>query len=248
MTIVDLGVVVLGLGFAGFAKGLAGMGLPLIATPVLASVFGPRPAVVIVSIPILASNTMLLVTGWRRLPAVLPGLVPMLALGALGTLIGVQLLAQLDERVFALLISALVLLFLARGDRLLGDDPEAVRVRIAGPAIGFAGGLLQGSTSIASPLVGSYFHARRVSAADFVVILAALFELNSLAQIGAFVWSELLTPELLALGIAGLVPALLALILGIELRGRISAARFRQLIAVLLLASVTNLLWRTFVA
>jgi hypothetical protein len=224
------------------------MGLPVIATPILAGVFGPRAAVVIVSIPILVSNSMLIVTGWRRVPQVIGGIVPMLVLGAMGTLIGVQLLAGLDERVFAALITALVVVFLARGDRLLGSDPQAVRVRVAGPAIGFVGGLLQGSTSIASPIVGSYFHARRIPPAEFVVILALLFELNSIAQIGGFVALDLLTPELLALGIAGLVPNLLGLIAGIELRGRISAERFRQVIVVLLVASVANLLWRTFLA
>jgi len=221
------------------------MGLPLIATPILAGVFGPRPAVVIVSIPILASNTLLLITGWRRVAAVVRETIPMLVLGAIGTVVGVQLLAQLDQRLFAALISGLVILFLIRGDRLLGDDPDARRVRIAGPIVGFVGGVLQGSTSIASPLVGSYFHARKLSAAEFVVVLAALFQLNSIVQIASFAVTGLLTPPLLALGIAGLVPNLLGLIAGIELRGRVSAVTFRRIIVVLLVLSVANLLWRT---
>ena len=221
------------------------MGLPLIATPVLAGVFGPRAAVVIVSIPILASNTLLLVGGWRRVPAMLREAAPMMVLGPIGTVIGVQLLAYLDQRLFAVLISALVALFLLRGDRLLGDDPDARRVRVAGPLVGFVGGLLQGSTSIASPLVGSYFHARKVAPADFVVVLAALFQLNSIVQIGAFVFTGLLTPPLLALGVAGLVPNLLGLIAGIELRGRVSPVTFRRIIVVMLVLSIANLLWRT---
>lgn len=220
------------------------MGLPLIATPILAAVFGPRAAVVIVSIPILMSNTLLLVTGWRIVPRVIRAIVPMLVLGAIGTLIGVQLLAYLDQRAFAVLISLLVLLFLARGERVLGNDPAARRVKVAGPVIGFVGGLLQGSTSISSPLVGSYFHARRVAPRDFVVILAALFELNSIVQIGGFIALGLLTPELVALGIIALVPNLIGLIGGIEARGRISAEAFRRVITVLLVASIANLLWR----
>jgi len=221
------------------------MGLPLIATPVLAGVFGPRPAVVIISIPILVSNTLLLATGWRRVPGLVSEVALMLVLGALGTLVGVQLLASLDQRVFAALISLLVVLFLLRGDRLLGSDPDARRIRAAGPIVGFIGGVLQGSTSIASPLVGSYFHARKIAPADFVIVLAALFQLNSIVQIGSFVAVGLLTPDLLALGIAGLVPNLLGLIAGIELRGRISPAAFRRVIVVFLVLSVVNLLWRS---
>jgi uncharacterized protein len=222
------------------------MGLPIIATPILAAVFGPRPAVVIVSIPILVANSLLLAGGWRRVPRLVSDVVPMLVLGAIGTFIGVQLLAYLDQRVFAIVISAIVVLFLARGDRLLGDDPRARRVRIAGPIVGFIGGLLQGSTSIASPIVGSYFHARRVGPRDFVIVLAALFELNSIVQIGGFLQLGLMTPALLALGIASLIPNLLGLIAGIELRGRISPESFRRVIAVLLIVSVANLLVRTF--
>lgn len=212
----------------------------------LAGVFGPRPAVVIIAIPILVSNSLLLVTGWRRVPEVLREIWPMLVLGAIGTSLGVQLLASLDERIFAVVISLLVGVFLVGGDRVLGDRPDARRVKVAGPVVGFVGGVLQGSTSIAGPLVGSYLHARRLAPAAFVVALAAIFQLNSVVQIGAFLGTGLLTPDLFALGLLGLVPNLLGLIAGIELRGRIGAVAFRRLIVVLLLASVANLLWRTF--
>lgn len=221
------------------------MGLPLVATPIIAGVFGARPAVVIISIPIIVTNTLLLVHGRERLPRLIGDLVPMLALGAIGTLIGVQLLAYLDQRVLAVVISILVILFLARGERVLGDDPRALRVRVAGPLVGFVGGALQGSTSIASPLVGSYFHARRVGPADFVVTVAALFELNSIVQIGRFVQLGLFTPGLLALGVVGLVPNLVGLIAGIELRGRVSPETFRRVVVVILIISIANLLAHT---
>ncbi len=212
----------------------------------LAGVFGPRPAIVIVSIPILVSNTLLLVTGWRRIPRVFGGIWPMLVLGALGTLVGVELLASLDERIFAILIAVLVGVFLFGGERVLGDDPGGRRVRVAGPVVGFVGGVLQGSTSIAGPLVGSYFHARKVSPADFVVILAWLFQLNSIVQIASFGRLGLLEPRLVTLGVLSLVPNLVGLIAGIELRGRISPVTFRRIIVALLTLSVANLLWRTF--
>jgi hypothetical protein len=246
VSLLDLAIVVAGLVIAGSAKGLAGMGLPLIATPILAGVFGPRAAVVIVAFPIFVANTLLLVTGWRRIPAVIGEIVPILVAGAIGTIAGVSLLAQLDQRVFAILISALVALFLLRGERLLGSDPSARRVRLAGPVVGLVGGALQGSTSIASPIVGGYFHTRRLASPDFVVVLAALFQLNSVVQIGGFLAYDLLTPELLGLGLLGIVPTLVGLIAGIELRGRISETRFRQVIVVMLVLSVANLLWRTF--
>lgn len=247
MSPLDLAILVAGLGVAGFAKGATAMGLPLIATPILAGVFGPRLAVVIITVPILAANTILTLQGWRRVGE-LRNLGAIIVAGMAGTALGAQLLAQLDQRTFALLITAMVAVFLLRGDRLLGDDPTVGRGRVVGPFVSFAGGMLQGTTSIASPLVGSYFHARKTAPAEFVIALAALFELNSIVQIGGFLELHLLTPELLALGIAGLVPNLVGLIAGIELRGRISPQGFRRVIVALLVISVVNLLLRTVTA
>jgi uncharacterized membrane protein YfcA len=241
----DLLILVLGLGIAGFAKGTTGMGLPLVATPLLAGIFGPKAAVVIVTIPIFAANSLLLAQGWRRLD-VLRGIGPIIVASAIGTGIGVNLLALLDQRAFAILISIMVVIFLLRGDRLIGDDPGARRARILGPVVGFVGGVLQGTTSIASPLIGSFFHARKMDRHDYVIVLAAIFELNALIQLVGYSLLGLYTADILAIGLIGLVPTLLALMAGIFFRGRLDQARFRQLIVVLLVLSVANLLWRTF--
>ena len=247
MGLAELLILVAGLGLAGLAKGVSGMGLPLIATPILAGVFGPRAAVTIVTIPIFASNSLLLIQGQRRRD-LLRGIAPLFIASAVGTALGTLLLAKLDQRTFAILITLMVVIFLARGDRLLGDDPATLRARILGPVVCFVGGVLQGTTSIASPLVGSYFHAQRLAAADFVFVLAAIFELNAVVQLIGYGLQGLYTPDVLAIGLLGLVPTLLALAGGIALRGRLDPGRFRQLIVALLVVSVANLLWRSFVA
>lgn len=247
MGLSELLILVAGLGVAGLAKGVSGMGFPLIATPILAGVFGPRAAVTIVTIPIFASNSILLIQGLRRRDQ-LRGIMPLFIASAFGTAIGTLLLANLDQRTFAILITLMVVIFLARGDRLLGDDPAALRARILGPLVCFVGGVLQGTTSIASPLVGSYFHAQRLAAADFVFVLAAIFELNAVVQLVGYGLQGLYTPDVLAIGLLGLIPTLLALAAGIALRGGLDPGRFRQLIVALLVFSVANLLWRTFVA
>ena len=240
----DLLIFVLGLAFAGFAKGTTGMGLPLLATPILAGIFGPRAAVVIVTIPIFVANTLLVVQGWKRIE-VLRGLWPILLASVIGTAIGVNLLARLDQRSFAILISLMVAVFLFRGERLLGD-PGARRARVAGIAVGSVSGVLQGTTSIAAPLIGSYLHARRLEPRDYVVAVASVFQLNAIVQLVGYALLGLYTPEIVAIGLIGLVPTLLALMAGIAFRGRLDQARFRQLIVVLLVVSVANLLWRSF--
>jgi len=140
----------------------------------------------------------------------------------------------------------MVAVFLLRGDRLIGDDPGARRARILGPVVGFASGVLQGTTSIASPLIGSFFHARRMDRHDYVIVLAAIFELNAVIQLAGYALLGLYTANIVAIGLLGLVPTLLALMAGIFFRARLDQARFRQVIVVLLVLSVANLLWRTF--
>jgi uncharacterized membrane protein YfcA len=243
----ELLTLVVGLAFAGFAKGLAGFGLPVIATPILAGVFGPRMAVAIITIPIFASNSLLLTHGVRE-RGLLRGTLPVIAASMIGTALGTLLLVRIDQRAFALLIAVLVALFLARGDRLLGESTSDRRARVLGPAVCFLGGVLQGTTSIASPLVGSYFHSRRLPSAQFVFVLAAIFELNSIVQLVGYWLQDLYTPEVVAIGLVGLVPTLGALGVGIALRGRLSALAFRRIIVVLLALSVANLLYRTFAA
>ena len=235
-----------GLGIAGLAKGATAMGLPLIATPILASVFGPKQAVVIITIPIFVANTLLVLQSWRIL-GYLRALVPLMVANAAGTVVGALLLAGLDQRTFAILITAMVVLFLARGERIVGD-PGARRATVLTPIVGFAGGVMQGTTSISSPLIGSYFHALRLEPREYVITLAAVFQLSSAVQLVSYAALGLFTPDLVTLGVIACIPMLFALMAGIAIRGRLNQARFRQVIVVLLVASAANLVWRTFVA
>ena len=246
MGAVELLTLVAGLGVAGLAKGATAMGLPLIATPILASVFGPKQAVVIITIPIVVANTLLVLQSWR-VWGLLPGLLPLVAANAVGTVAGAFLLAGLDQRTFAILIAAMAALFLLRGGRLVGE-PGARRARLLVPVVGFVGGVMQGTTSISSPVIGSFFHAMRLEPRDYVITLAAVFQLSAIAQVISYAALGLFTPELATLGVIACIPMLLALMAGIAIRGRLDQVRFRQLIVVLIVASVANLLWRTFVS
>ena len=246
MGALQLLTLVLGLSVAGLAKGATAMGLPLIATPILASVFGPKQAVVIITIPIFVANTLLLLQSWRVL-GYLRTLLPLVIANAAGTALGALLLVGLDQRTFAILITAMVVLFLARGDRLVGD-PGARRARVLTPVVGFVGGVMQGTTSISSPVIGSFFHALRLPPKEYVITLASVFQLSSIVQLVSYTALGLFTPDLFTLGVVACIPMLLALMAGIAIRGRLDQVRFRQVIVVLLVASVGNLLWRTFLA
>jgi uncharacterized membrane protein YfcA len=174
-------------------------------------------------------------------------LVPLILANAASTVLGALLPRGPRSKTFAVLITAMVVLFLARGDRIVGE-PGARRARLLTPVVGFVGGVMQGTTSISSPVIGSFFHAMRVSPREYVITLAAVFQLSSAVQLVSYSALGLFTPELVTLGVIACIPMLVALMAGIAIRGRLDQVRFRQVIVVLLVASVANLLWRTFVA
>ena len=246
MGALQLITLVVGLSVAGLAKGATAMGLPLIATPILASVFGPKEAVVIITIPIFVANTLLVLQSWRVF-AYLRTLVPLILANAAGTFLGALLLAGLDQKTFAILITAMVVVFITRGERIV-DEPGARRAKLLTPIVGFVGGVMQGTTSISSPIIGSFFHAMKLPPREYVITLAAVFQLSSAVGLVSYAALGFFTPDLVGLGVIACIPMLVALMAGIAIRGRLDQVRFRQVIVALLVASVANLLWRTFVA
>ncbi len=226
----ELAVFVVALAFAGLVKGVTGMGLPLFATPILAAVFGARAAVVIMSIPTFVANLLLLVEGWSAV-AVLRRIWPIALAGAFGVLVGLFLLVRIDQNLLALVIAGLVVAVLLRGDRLLGDDPRAVRMRVFGPVLGAVGGVLLGSTSIASPAVAGYFHAMRLSPREFVFALAAVFQILGVVQVVGLWRLGQYDADVVGVALFALVPMLATFAVGVRVRRRLDNAVFRRVVA-----------------
>jgi len=243
VSIPELALLIGALALAGLAKGVTGMGLPLFATPILAAVFGARTAVVVMSIPTFVTNFLLIVEGRDALP-VLRRIWPVAVAGMLGVVVGLYLLVRIDQSLLSLVIAGLVVLVLARGDRVLGDDPAALHVRIIGPVMGAIGGVLLGATSIASPAVAGYFHALRLPPREFVLALAVLFQLLGTVQVlGLWRLGEY-DGEIVRIAVFALVPMLVTFAVGVRLRRRLDSLVFRRLIAGFLALSALVLAWQ----
>lgn len=243
MTLPELGLLVGALALAGLAKGVTGMGLPLFATPILAAVFGARTAVVVMSIPTFVTNFLLIVEGRDALP-VLRRIWPVAVAGAIGVVVGLNLLVRIDQNLLSLVIAGLVVVVLARGDRVLGDDPAALRVRVIGPLLGAVGGVLLGTTSIASPAVAGYFHALRLAPRDFVLALAVLFQILGAVQVFGLWRLGEYDAEIIRIAVLALVPMLVTFALGVRLRHRLDSVLFRRVIAGFLALSALVLVWQ----
>lgn len=236
----QIALLVVTLGVAGVAKGVTGMGLPLIATPILAAILGPRAAVIVMSLPVLVTNLVLVYEG-RRSFGRMREIWPLAAAGGAGVVIGVLLLARLDQNVVGLIIAGAVVLFLAGGDRLLDKVPRPIAAGAVGPILGAISGVLQGTTSIGSPLIAGYMHTWRLPPRDFVASLAAIFSVWAAVHVAGLARVGLYDQQLLVLSVLALAPTLVALGLGVRLRDRLGTAAFRRFVTALLLVSAVVL-------
>jgi uncharacterized protein len=224
------------------AKGVTGLGLPLIAIPVTASFLGVEVAVVVMIVPTFATNCWLLWT-YRHWRGTTRHLGVMLGFGAIGTALGTVFLTAVDPAVPALILGGVAAAYLVlRVSRPSFVLAEAAVARSAA-VVGLLGGGLQGATGVAGPLVSTYVHAMRPAREVFLLSVTAMFQVFALVQILTFASLGRYGPTNIVLALLAMVPALLLLPVGMWLGQRLRPERFDQFILGLLAISVCKLLY-----
>ncbi len=226
---------------AYFVKGVVGMGGPLLAIPVIASVTDVEHAVVVLSLANLVANGWLL---WEhRAGAAGTGfvLVPFLTVGTIATVAGTWLLTEIDDRflsvVVALVIVGYVLSHVKDSEfRLTRDDAR----RWAAP-VGLVGGTLTGATGTGGPLIATYLHSIRFSRSSFILALSLTFQIFGVIQIATLVWLDAFTAERTVQALWAIVPVVAMTPIGIMLGRRLSQRWFEFLVLGLLAFAAVRL-------
>jgi uncharacterized protein len=235
-------VILVAMVIGAVTKGVTGSGLPTVAIPVMAGFIGVETAVVIMAIPTVVTNSWLL---WehRRHARSARHLPVMLASGVVGVGAGVWLLTNLSGAVLSIILAGIIALYavlsLAKPEAAL---PPSV-TRILSAPVGFAGGVGQGATGIAGPLVATYVHGFKLEPGAYVFSIAAQFQLFAAVQVLVFLRLGAYDAERLVGSVLALVPVLLVLPLGIRLGRRLDPARFQRLVLAVLVIMGAKLLW-----
>lgn len=242
----SLAVIVVAMAVGALVKGVTGSGLPTIAVPVMAGFLGVERAVVVMAIPTVVTNSWLLwehrheASGARDLPV-------MLGFGAVGVGAGVWALNELDPRLLAIVVAALIAVYavvsLARPSFWL---PPSL-TRYLSPPMGFGGGVLQGATGMAGPIVATYVHGFRLPPSSYVFAITAQFQLFALIQVIVFLVLGMYTPARLLESLLALVPVLLVLPVGIRLARRLDRRRFDLAVLSVLVVMGTKLAYDALV-
>lgn len=235
MSIQSLAIILIALALGAIVKGITGLGLPLVAMPVLANVIGVQHAVAVMVIPGLASNTLLIHKQWSHAHA-MPELWALMLFGVVGAVIGTWGLSSLDERLLSLAVATMIGLYLM----LMIVRPHA-RIsprlsRVLTPFVGLGAGVIQGSTGVSGPIVGTYLVAFRLEPAAYVFAAACTFQAMAVVQLFALAWFGVFTLDRAIEGLIAVIPILIVVPIAARLTSRISRRKFELGLGAVLIA------------
>jgi uncharacterized membrane protein YfcA len=225
MSIESLAIILIALAAGAVVKGITGLGLPLVAMPVLANFIGVQHAVAVMLFPGLASNTLLIHKQWRHARA-MPDLPALVISGVIGAVIGTWGLTSVDERLLSIAIAAMIALYLV----LMVVKPHAKIPphvsRVLTPFVGFAAGAIQGLTGISGPIIGTYLVTFRLEPAQYVFAAATTFQSMAVVQLFTLIWFGIVDWERTIEGLIAVIPILVIVPLAARYTSRIPRRKF----------------------
>ncbi len=228
--------------FAGLVHGTLGLGFPMVATPILATMMDVRSAILLTLLPTMAVNIASIINSRESLASTRP-FVPLVGFTLLGSIAGASILAITDPSPFRILLASLILLYLWSSLRIsrqwLDDNPM-----IAMAGFGIAAGLAAGTTNVMIAVLIIYFLSLDTARATMVPTLNACFLVGKASQMivlaiaGLVGFSLIIETAPLALAAIG------ALLLGQRLRLRIEVATYQSILRKLLLLLAAILIYQ----
>ncbi|NQU71298.1 MAG: sulfite exporter TauE/SafE family protein [Rhodospirillales bacterium] len=236
-------IVFVAIGLGAFAKGATGIGLPLIGIPIMAGFLGVEHAIVVMTIPVAASNIWL-VWSYRKLVTAIPGLPFMLVMGVIGTLLGTYVLATLDDRTLIYMLAIWIGLYLVN----LTFNPnfrlEGKTARYASPILATCAGISQGATGMSGPVIATWIHSYNLESKTFVFGVSIMFLAISGTHVLAVSGAGLMSEARLYEGLLALIPTALFLPLGMRMTNLFSTKIFNRIIICLIVIMEIKLIWR----
>jgi hypothetical protein len=215
---------------AGLVHGTLGLGFPLVATPLLALFVDVRSAILITLLPTAAVNIASIVRGGHWSDSI-GRFWPLGVYALIGGFAGSTLIVIGDPAPFKLVLAGLIMLYLGSG--WLGNFRMAWVARNPGLSMlvfGLVAGVSAGSTNVMVPILIIYALEMGLQTTAMVQVFNMCFLAGKVSQIAVFTAAGMLTSKSLLLTVPLAAVALVALILGMTFRGRISGDAFRTII------------------
>jgi uncharacterized membrane protein YfcA len=243
MTAAEIAIALAAITAGALVKTISGMGLPLVAIPVMALFIPLEDAVVIMALPSVISNVAMSVRSRSSRADTID--VPILAItGFIAAIAGSALLIWLSEDLLLLALALTVFVYvtvtLIHPDLRVG---EATRSWLS-PTVGVVAGLMHGATGISGPIYGTYVHALRLPQEAYILSVTTLFAIAGIGQLIALTATGLFTTGRFLAGLAAVVPVVVLIPFGSRVRDRMSGERFNNLVLVVLSAAAAAIIIR----
>lgn len=228
------GALALGLGVAAFllgglVKGLLGIGLPLVALPILSLGYTPTQAIGMVAVPVLLSNFYQAWDTGISWPGV-KRFLPLIVLLVLATTATVPMTLALPEATLRRVLATVVLLAVVLNAMPLRLNVPPQQERWWSAGVGLLSGVMGGVSSLTGPLIISYLMSLRLPREVFVGTISAIYLSGALPLYGSMALQGRFTLRELVLSALALLPLALGMAVGKQLRGKLGEALFRRVL------------------
>lgn len=226
----------------GVVKGATGVGLPMIAVPLMLQVVSAPLAITLMAVPVLASNLLQLDDRNLLAGAVTRFWALILAL-LVATVIGANALVAASPRAMniglGLVTVAMALMQMRRG----AAERRPVRhERLLSPLVGLVAGLLGGISSFSGPPLVAYLLRLNLPSHAFVVTISLFYVCGSIPLYISLIASDAVGWPVLLGSLALGAPAYGGLLIGQRLRQALNERQFRRAITGVLMISGLSLL------
>jgi uncharacterized membrane protein YfcA len=212
--------------FAGFVKGVIGMGLPTVAMGFLTLLMAPAEAATILVLPSFVTNVWQLAAG-PRLLALLRRLWPSLLAVTVGTIAAARWLGAVSSAGTLAGLGAALVLYAVTSLMPLRREVPARTEWWLGPVLGAATGVVTAATGVFVIPIVPYLQALRLAPEDLVQALGLSFTVSTialavaLARDGQFQWPHA------GASVIALVAAIGGMLIGQAVRTRMQPKTFR---------------------
>lgn len=215
--------------FGGLVKGTLGVGLPLVAVPLMSLAIPATQAIALVMMSVLVSNVWqtfeggLSTQGIRRFA-------PLIGAMLVATLITVPLTLDLPEATLRTMLAGIVLLAVVLMALPLKLNVAPRHERWWSFVVGALSGVMGGVSSLTGPIIITYLVSLRLARDVFVGTVSVIYLAGALPLYGSMVAHGRVSANDALLSTAALVPMAVGLYLGRQVRGRLSEVWFRRLL------------------
>jgi uncharacterized membrane protein YfcA len=227
--------------FGGLVKGAIGFGLPVFTNSILFVFMAPQKVVVLMSIPILLTNLLNVLIGWKEWPN-FRHVIPCFLAGFASVPAGVYFLSKSDPGIIRIFLAGVVFVYLGVHRRIPKMESFDGRIRTAlGVVFGLAVGFTMGATDITGPVHGIYLAMFLWPKEIFIFVINAFNALTAASLSGTLLFRGEYTLTSLSQIRLAMIPIASGFFAGMFLRGRISQQMFYRMVRGILFCIAVSL-------